>query len=127
MKARMTTVLAGSAFFLVAATTVSFMPLAAVASAVAGVACALLMKRSRGAGASDVADLCRIVVLSGCGSILGVEFFSARSVLEFDRARLAPVFEDLFFNFGGFALGYVVVCFVIFVVIMGSQTERGVQ
>src|SRR6185295_8498175 len=122
MKTRTAAILSGLAFLFVAAVTMPTLPLVAVASALGGAACGLLMKRLLGAEASDGTDLCHVIVLSGCGTILGVEFFSAQPVAELSRAHFAPTIESLFFNFGGFILAYVVMCFVIFVVILGSQT-----
>jgi uncharacterized membrane protein YedE/YeeE len=124
MKARTAAIVSGWALLLVAAATIWVQPLVAVASSLGGAGCALLQERFRAAEASDVADLYRITILSGCVSVLVVELFSAPFVQALGRTLLAPAIESLFFNFKGFILGYVVVCFTLFTVIMGSQGER---
>jgi len=124
MKARAAAIVLGSALLLVAAATIWVHPLVAVASSLGGAGCVLLQERFGAAERSDVADLYRIAVLSGCISVVGVELFAAPVVQGLGRALLAPVTERLFFNFKGFILGYVVVCFTVFTVILGSQGAR---
>jgi hypothetical protein len=63
-------------------------------------------------------------MLSAGGSVLAMELFSSRPALEFSRAHLVPIIQNLFFKFETFIIGYLVVCAALLVVIIGSQPEQ---